>query len=235
MNVQSLFNHGSAIVYDGDRLQTPDLSLFDVNHWARGSSVTGTAPGRGNALFVETDTGPAVLRRYLRGGWAARLSRDHYLFTGYRRSRPFREFQLLVELLRAGLPVPVPIAALCQRGVLTYRGALLTAAIPHSQTLADRMVAGIDARLWAAVGGCIARFHAAGVSHADLNARNVLIDHDDRVYLLDFDRGRFRPGQPVDGEPNLSRLLRSLRKLWPIDRAAELPAAWSALLEGYHA
>jgi len=233
MKVQSLFNHGSAIVYDGDRLQAPDASLFDGAAWLARSSISGTAPGRGNTLFVESDAGPAVLRRYLRGGWAARLSTDRYLFTGYRRSRPFREFHLLAELLRDGFPVPAPLAAICQRFALTYRGALLTAAIPHAQTLADRLASGMDARSWAAVGDCIARFHAAGVTHADLNARNILIDQDERVFLLDFDRGSYRPGHGVDGAANLARLQRSLRKLWPSGALREFPAAWSALRGAY--
>ena len=42
-----------------------------------------------------------VLRRYLRGGMAARFARDRYLWLGEERTRSFRELRLLAELLRA--------------------------------------------------------------------------------------------------------------------------------------
>ena len=41
----------------------------------------------------------------------ARLFGDRYLFTGEQRTRSAREFRLLAELSRRGLPVPAPIAS----------------------------------------------------------------------------------------------------------------------------
>ena len=96
----------------------------------------------------------------------------------------------------------------------------MTVRLP-GRTLAERLDArGADAPApipWAGVGRCIARFHARGVRHADLNAHNVLLDGDD-VHLIDFDRAT-RRRVPAGGAParwqrdNVARLRRSLRKL----------------------
>jgi 3-deoxy-D-manno-octulosonic acid kinase len=62
------------------------------------------------------------------------------------------------------------------------------------------------------VGALVARFHRAGIWHADLNAHNVLVTNEE-LYLIDFDRGRQR--EPADSwqQANLLRLRRSLVKL----------------------
>ena len=87
--------------------------------------------------------------------------------------------------------------------------------------------------MWEHVGECIARFHAAGVRHADLTAHNLQIDGDDRIFLLDFDRGRFESGPGPWRERNLARLHRSLTKISNAGAVSFAPAAWTALLEGY--
>jgi 3-deoxy-D-manno-octulosonic acid kinase len=67
-----------------------------------------------------------------------------------------------------------------------------------------------DAR-WAAVGRCLRHFHDAGVQHADLNARNIMLGPRLEVWVLDFDRGRLRrPG--AWSRRVLDRLARSLAK-----------------------
>jgi 3-deoxy-D-manno-octulosonic acid kinase len=205
--------------------------------WQQGQAITGLAAGRGNALFLDTPFGPAVLRRYLRGGWPAWLSRDRYLYLGRERSRPFREFHLLRRMHDVGLPVPAPLAALCERGGLRYRGALLMERIMGANPMESLALDGQDRlRTWTRIGACIRKFHHAGVHHADLNARNILVDPSaGAVYLVDFDRCRYRPGTVVQGDTNLARLKRSLYKLWPVDRRPALQEGWQALMSGYDA
>ncbi|NNE06789.1 MAG: 3-deoxy-D-manno-octulosonic acid kinase [Xanthomonadales bacterium] len=225
-----------AIVYDADRVTDPEPQMFSPEHWKAQYAVRGSAPGRGSALFLDTPMGAAVLRRYYRGGWPARFSRDRYLFTGWERTRAWVEFRLLARLFADGLPVPAPWAGYADRSGLAYRCALLMQRLPGTVTL-DALIAGQKAgpALFARVGVCIRRFHEAGVHHADLNVRNVLVDEPGgRVYLVDFDRGRYRPGSPVDGKANLRRLRRSLQKHWPMARHPEMGSAWKALLDGYH-
>ena len=102
-----------------------------------------------------------------------------------------------------------------RRGLL-WSGSLVTRRLP-GRTLAERLDAGpLDARAWAAVGRCIARFHVAGIRHADLNAHNVMLDGDGTVFLIDFDRASRRasgPGVARWRTDNLRRLRRSLAKL----------------------
>jgi 3-deoxy-D-manno-octulosonic acid kinase len=236
MKARTLINQQFAIVYDGETVEDPSPEWFEAEYWDRAGRLSAVAPGRGSALFIDAPFGQVVLRRYLRGGWPARFSRDRYFFTGYRRSRPFREFQLLAELTRLELPVPLPVAGLCQRSGIFCTGALLTGTITGALPLAACLDEGLPGDAWRKVGACIARFHAAGVVHADLNARNILLRPDSNdVYLVDFDRGRYRPGRPVDGRAALARLQRSLAKFLPSNASPGIDAGWSRLLEGYHA
>jgi 3-deoxy-D-manno-octulosonic acid kinase len=225
-----------AIIYDASKMEAPAAETFTPEYWAARNALQGEAIGRGSAWFVDMPFGPVVLRQYLRGGWAAKLSRSAYFFTTVARSRPFREFNVLASLHGLDLPVPRPLAALCEHHGLLSSGALMTARIEGAQTLADLLPGDETAvELWADVGKCIRRFHQAGVWHADLNARNILLDAESRVFLIDFDRARFTPGKAVNGENNLARLNRSLVKLWPASKASKLQPAWDYLMEAYHA
>ena len=227
-----------AIAYDASLMVAPGVDYFSVDYWKSHQAVVGEAVGRGSAWFIEAPFGPVVLREFLRGGWVAKLSRQSYFFTTVARSRPFREYHLLAVLHEQGLPVPRPVAALCKHHGIVSSGALMTARIASVQTLADMLPgnpggANPQADLWENIGKCIRRFHDAGVWHADLNARNILLDDGLKVYLIDFDRARFTPGKVVNGEGNLNRLKRSLTKLWPADELSSLQPAWSQLKAAY--
>ena len=228
-----------SIVYDADLIGSPSADYFSVDFWRSRQALMGEAVGRGSAWFIDAPFGPVVLRRYLRGGWAAKVSRQSYFFTTVSRSRPFREYHLMADLFELGLPVPRPVAALCEFHGVISTGAILTARIPSAQTLADALPGNndkleLDDSFWGGVGKCIRRFHDAGVWHADLNARNILLDAELQVFLIDFDRARFTPQNAVQGQANLSRLKRSLVKLWPTTALSEQETAWSQLEAGYH-
>lgn len=221
----------SIIVYDADLIQQPGTHLFAADDWERSGSIVGQAPGRGNALFLESGFGPAVLRRYLRGGWAAQLSREHYLYTGFERSRPVVEFYLLARLFEQGLPVPRPLAALCARKGFYYSGDLITRRLLNVVPLADLTGSRQnDREMWHATGACIRTFHNHGVVHADLNARNILIGRENSVYLIDFDRARIRAGAGRLFEANLNRLQRSLQKFLS---SRQVEQGWHYFQRGY--
>ncbi|MBO9664156.1 3-deoxy-D-manno-octulosonic acid kinase [Dokdonella sp.] len=229
--VQSTAN--GAIVHDRALAATPDERWFDGAHWSAGGD--GPSAGRGNAVFVETPAGACVLRHYHRGGLVAHFSSDRYLWTGARRTRAFREFDLLVRLANAGLPVPRPVAARYVRDGMRYRADLLTRRIANARTLAERLADGsLTPSLAHDVGRTIAAFHEARVWHADLNAHNVLIDADGTVWLIDFDRSGLRKPSLSWQAANLARLRRSLDKLGAA-RVGDFDARfWHPLLAAYH-
>jgi len=223
-----------AVAYDAGLMDVPGPDYFSVDYWRSRQAVTGEAIGRGSAWYIEAPHGPVVLRHYLRGGWVAAFSRQSYFYTGVSSSRPFREYHVLAELHAKGLPVPRPVAALCQHHGALSTGAIMTVRIPSTKTFADILSGeGAVEGTWSKVGSCIRKFHDAGVWHADLNARNILLDTDLKVYLIDFDRARFNPGKPVNGGGNLNRLKRSFQKLWSQKKMPALQPGWNELMAGY--
>ena len=97
-----------AILFDRTQLRQPDPAWFSPAHWGEAAQRVSSG-GRGGAWFIETDEGDAVLRQYLRGGWAASLSRDGHLWRGINRVRSFAEFRLLRVLREKKLPVPLAV------------------------------------------------------------------------------------------------------------------------------
>jgi 3-deoxy-D-manno-octulosonic-acid transferase len=219
-----------------DRTAALPPQPFDPAAWGGHGRVGRPRGGRGTAWFLHADGHAFVLRHFRRGGGIAKLLGDRYLGRSAVASRPMREFVLLQEMHAAGLPVPVPVAARCQRaGPGFYRGDLLLERIPDVTELASVLDTGHrpEPAQWQAVGAAIRRLHDAGVWHADLNARNLLVDRHWKVWIIDFDRGRHRSGERWKAA-NLRRLLRSLRK-----EAARHPGSawheedWGWLMRGY--
>jgi 3-deoxy-D-manno-octulosonic acid kinase len=187
--------------------------LFDRDSLLAQGRLVEAPGGRGSVSFITLDGLELVLRRYLRGGLVARVSRDRYLWLGEARTRAFRELRLLATLAGLGLPVPQPVAARYSRSGLGYRGELVTRRLPGVSSLAARWLAGeATDEDWALAGRCIRRFHDAGVRHADLNAYNIMLDGRGGAWLLDFDRGRMQRPGPWR-EQVLARLARSLEKI----------------------
>ena len=230
-----------AMLVDGPML----TRLFDPVYWSGRGALVPVTGGRGSAWFIG-ETECWVLRHYRRGGFIARLSKDIYLWNGEARVRAFAEWRLLAELSRRGLPVPKPIAARYQRTGLVYRCDLVTLRIPNARPLSALLShAPMEESTWRTIGSTIARLHAAGADHADLNAHNILLGTAGTigggnvardavaVAVIDFDRGRLRmPGAWVAG--NLSRLKHSLLKIarvLPPDRFCV--ADWDRLMVGY--
>ena len=185
---------------------------FEHGYWCEREQWTAVAGGRGAGGRIGED-GKWFLRHYLRGGKAALLTRDRYAFLGSGRVRSFAEFRLLAHMHQAGLPAPRPVAAHFRRNGLAYSANLITEWIGGARTLAETLREAREApEIMGRVGAALARFHRAGICHADLNAGNILIGPHGGVWLVDFDRARRRkPGAWPSSR--LRRLKRSLEKL----------------------
>jgi 3-deoxy-D-manno-octulosonic acid kinase len=232
---QRIATAGGALLADPEFFAHPTPeALFEPSFWAARGELVAVSAGRGSAWFIATTPHPWALRHYRRGGCIARFNEDRYMWTAERRVRAFAEWRLLAQLTAQGLPVPKPVAARYRRTGLTYRCDLLTRRIVGAQPLsAELAVRALADATWRSVGAALARVHAAGVDHADLNAHNILLDAADGVSVIDFDRGKLR-GPGAWSADNLARLQRSLRKICrdlPPDRFAD--AAWQALMDGY--
>lgn len=199
------------ILYDGAVMTSVSLEWLQPAFWELRDAVLERMGGRGQALAVETEVGPAVLRRYLRGGKLAQLLADRYVFTGFERSRAFQEWRLLAQLHALDLPVPRPLMASCERRGAIYRAALMTVRIEGARTLAD-VAATLEQSQWTALLETLQAFFDAGVIHPDLNANNLLLDDAGRWFLIDFDRARRIRGKAAAG-PMIRRLLRSFDRL----------------------
>jgi len=226
-------NTGGAILYDALRVDQPGPELFDRGYWRARGCLQETLGGRGTVAFIRDGERRWVLRHYRRGGLVARLIDDTYLWSDEQRVRSLREWHLLRQLREWQLPVPVPVAAAYVRIGLVYRADLITEELPSRLTLAEAVKAApLPPDRWGAIGRCIARFHARGVQHTDLNAHNIVLGASDEVYLLDFDNGQLRARGAWERRV-LARLERSLRKVTaglPDDRFG--PSQWQALREG---
>jgi 3-deoxy-D-manno-octulosonic acid kinase len=223
---------GSGIIlYDEALVDQPRARLFAASWWREKGSIAPTRGGRGASWIIERDDGDWVLRHYQRGG-AMRFLDDRYAWPGgIRRTRPWLEWRYLDDMRRCGLPVARPVAARVVRRGLIWRGDLITMRIPRARPLSAwlerRQCADVP---WRAIGEMLARFHAVGAAHPDLNAHNILLQPDDAIHLIDFDRGGWASPNGAWTERNLSRLKRSLVKL---AGEAAVEDVWPALLAGY--
>lgn len=222
------------ILYDPKRLPAPSADLFCPALLAATSRLIGEAVGRGEAYFLRYREQEWVLRHYRRGGLVGNILIDQYLGWNPEGSRSWREWRLLAELYALGLPVPRPIAARVSRSGVIYRADLITERIPGGTPLADHLIAGpLAVDIWERMGLSIRHFHDLGVHHADMNARNILLNDRFEPFLIDFDRGS-RTLRPVDGRGNIGRLRRSLdkfRRLSPVFHFSD--GDWQAFLHGY--
>lgn len=240
------------LLYDAELLHHPAAGFLQQEIFSHALDYQLiTAGGRGKAWFIELEGLSAVLRAYQRGGLLAKINRQTYLGLSAEQSRAFREWRLLHTLYQLGLPVPQPVAAsICRwpgRFSPFYRAHILLRRIADVQTLQQRLVKQpLEKEIWARLGRCIRRFHNLDVYHDDLNASNILLDRQQRVYLIDFDKGEIRPQTKQDGDQpaawkqqNLQRLQRSLKKQQGIMQAARssfyfTEDDWQCLLRAYN-
>jgi len=201
-------NHATAfdpIVFDEQQLR--DLQLIEST----------AAAGRGNTFFLTVNDQALVLRHFRRGGVIRKITDRRYIYTGLLRTRAFREFDILHALSQKQLPVPKPYAAQIVRIGFQYEASIVTKRLP-GETFAERLLSGqVSEELWREIGFTIARFHKHAVYHADLNAHNIMVNENDGVSLIDFDRACFRtlPDREATGWclANIARLERSILKI----------------------
>ncbi|MEZ9140124.1 MULTISPECIES: 3-deoxy-D-manno-octulosonic acid kinase [unclassified Shewanella] len=232
MQIKSTNN--GVIAWCDEIAQTLTPDHFRPEYWQPNDAIIGQSKGRYTTWFVEYQTQQWVLRHYWRGGLIEKFSKDAYIFTGMKRTRAIAELAILETLFQEGFPVPRPIAANVERFGIWYRADLFIELVKGADDLvAFLSKSTLTDEQWQQLGQTIAKFHARGVYHADLNAKNILFA-DDQFYLIDFDRGELKPPNTKWQQANISRLLRSFNK-----EKAKLASLnfsdnnWQSLLAGY--
>jgi len=217
----------------------PSQSLFEPQSWLQLDAVIGQSTGRNTVWFVQAQQQQWVLRHYYRGGLVGKINQDRFLKVPIPQSRAMAEFRLLQHMHQLGLPVPRPVAALCVRGLVSYRADILLELLAGSQDLAHLLrEKALTAVQWQQVGQMIRRFHDAQIYHSDLNCHNILLAADCQFWLIDFDKCAKRPGTDWK-EATLARLQRSLQKEAGLAAAQNqhwfvTTADWQSLQQGYH-
>ena len=210
--MNSLALDNEMIWYDPELVGTELVEIFNPNYWREEHKITGHATGRGTTWFVDLEHLEGALRHYRRGGMLGKLVQDSYFFSGWESTRSFQEFRLLNIMKDAGLHVPRPIAARAVKRGPFYTADLLSEKIPKSRDLVSILQeAPLPAEIYQKIGREIRKMHDLQVNHTDLNIHNILIDDDDKIWLIDFDKCHQQPGEEWKTS-NLTRLKRSFEK-----------------------
>jgi 3-deoxy-D-manno-octulosonic acid kinase len=132
--------------------------------------------------------GSIVIKHYRRGGIMRHLINRRYLKLGATRCQ--REFELLNTVRNLAINAPEPIAFVYS-GKLFYRAWLITRQIPQAIALAHLATRQVSCaqRVMPSVIEQISILIRHKVVHADLHPGNVVVDKEDKVFLVDFDKG----------------------------------------------
>jgi len=186
-----------------------------------------------------------VLRRFSHGGLLRWLTGARFLDP----RRPFDELRLSCELIARGVRTPEVVAARARRTGLGWRLAILTRRVEDSvdfgEVLARLGRGGLSPRARQAVLGAAGVFarelHEAGLHHADLNPRNLLVEREAlaggaaRLWVIDLDRSKMRPAvSEHEARDNLRRLYRHVARLEREEGLAISRADLARFLRAYH-
>jgi 3-deoxy-D-manno-octulosonic acid kinase len=222
-----------SVWFDGRFVSEAVESCFDICSLQRSGRVIGSAQGRGTTWFIQLETLQGALRHYRRGGLFGKLIKDQYLFSGWKRTRSYQEFNLLRLLSNADVNVPRPIAAKATRSLFFYQADLLTERIESARDLVSILrTQPLSTEMYHRIGREIRKMHEAHVNHTDLNIHNLLCDHQNKVWIIDFDKCYQQSGNKWKSK-NLDRLLRSFQKEKNKHQIHWQEQDFNALLIGY--
>jgi 3-deoxy-D-manno-octulosonic acid kinase len=226
----------SDVVFISPSIKGVTKDWFAPEYWQTQEKLLNTATGRGTVWFLDTPHGEAVLRQYRRGGLIAKFNKFSFLTQPFEQTRPFKELALLEQLQKLDLPAPQPIAGMVRREGLFYQAWLLTKVIPNAKDLFEVLQQKhLSSEMWQKIGQTIKRFHVQNVFHSDLNCHNIMIDDQENVWIIDFDKCSFKMDLAGWKKANLSRLQRSFEKeLSKVSSFEYDKQAWQELMSGYN-
>ena len=206
-------NKNIYIQYDSNVFDNFSDKLFNVDYITKERLIKSEICGRGKTYDIKLDGKGFILKHYIRGGFASKISYDNYVFDSIASTRSVKEYNLLNNLFIKELPVPKPAALQVIRGRFTYTCDLITCKIKNIGTLHDFIMnKKMTSELWNSLELTLEKFFKENVYHSDLNAKNILIDKNKKFYLVDFDNSYFFYEKKLFSK-SIVRLERSLSKL----------------------
>ena len=151
-------------------------------------TVDSVLGGRSSVTIAQLEgVGSVVVKYYTRGGLLRFMVKRRYLKWG--KTRCQIEYELLQKVRSLGVNAPEPISY-ASRGGLFYKGWLVTKEIKQNQTLAELSCADEEHAhiVMKELIDQLSILIKNNIFHADLHPGNVLVDSDDRVFILDFDK-----------------------------------------------
>ena len=163
---------------------------FDIDYIKNSCTDIKTRGGRGQTLlFTNKAAHSLVLRHYFRGGLMGKFFKDYFFIFEKHSHRAFDEYNLLNFMHKNGLNVPKAIIAREIYCGLYLRQDIVIEQIKNSNDLAniicERHLTNIELEN---IGKCINKMFSLNIDHTDLNLRNILLDDNGKVYLIDFDK-----------------------------------------------
>jgi 3-deoxy-D-manno-octulosonic acid kinase len=177
----------------GSSRQLTDDQLKELLTHFQTERATGTSILGGRAPVITTvisGLGPVVIKQFMRGGLMRYFIKNKYLKCGKTRSQT--EYEIMHKLRQIGICTLEPIAY-AYRGFPLYSAWLITRKIKKTSTLAELSRQDIKrvTRIMAKVIEQIDRLIECRCTHVDLHPGNILVDQDNNIYIIDFDKGYF--------------------------------------------
>jgi serine/threonine protein kinase len=170
-----------------------DTDLVKLTGLFQGADRSDPIPALGGRCSVSRmglqEIGPVVVKHYRRGGVLACFVRRTYLAVG--KTRCQAEFEQLENARRLGISVPEPIA-FAVKGTLFYQAWLVTREIAHATSLAQisRISPERAAASMSPLCREVSKLVEHKILHADFHPGNVLINENNTVFIIDFDRSK---------------------------------------------
>ncbi|MDD7473183.1 MAG: lipopolysaccharide kinase InaA family protein [Bdellovibrionota bacterium] len=185
---------GKIKIYSKQMLEDEELlSLYKLLktkiHGARSATNQGGSVVKGDIGSMKV-----VVKHYRRGGVLHFINKHYYLST-FTASRAKREFEFLELVKRKGVNAPTPIAYAIKGGFV-YRNWLATKEIENTFDLCflkENDFIKIE-KYTKELARQIKILIKNKIFHVDLHPGNVIVDENENLYILDFDKARFFKG-----------------------------------------